>query len=191
MKAATSHSSSNGRDIFIVSEVSFDQLYNRGRNLRFLSSMQLLQRIQTPATGIVPVRSQSVALHTRLTSPILCLLNIAIALPLVFRKESHSLIANMATCATVLGALYGVTEACFAMGEKADAGGPRRLAARDPDRIGKHLDIGTCADVAAQHDPCLARSAYPGNEGTARRPGQHHPRGWHCLWTAFRRLCST
>ncbi len=109
---------SNGRDIFIVSEVSFDQLYNRGRNLRFLSSMQLLQRIQTPATGIVPVRSQSVALHTRLTSPILCLLNIAIALPLVFRKESHSLIANMATCATVLGVLYGVTEACFAMGRE-------------------------------------------------------------------------
>ncbi len=109
---------SNGRDIFIVSEVSFDQLYNRGRNLRFLSSMQLLQRIQTPATGIVPVRSQSVALHTRLTSPILCLLNIAIALPLVFRKESHSLIANMATCATVLGVLYGITEACFAMGRE-------------------------------------------------------------------------
>jgi lipopolysaccharide export system permease protein len=107
---------SNGKDIFIVSEVNFDQLYNRGRNLRFLSSMQLLQRIQNPATGSVPVRSQSVALHTRLTSPILCLLNIAIALPLVFRKESHSLIANMATCAAVLGILYAVTEACFAFG---------------------------------------------------------------------------
>ncbi|MFN9720360.1 MAG: LptF/LptG family permease [Planctomycetota bacterium] len=109
---------SNGRDVFIVSEVSFDQLYNRGRNLRFLSSLQLLQRIQTPATGIVPVRSQSVALHTRLTGPILCLLNIAIALPLVFRKESHSLIANMATCATVLGVLYGITEASFALGRE-------------------------------------------------------------------------
>jgi lipopolysaccharide export system permease protein len=106
----------NGKDVFIVSEVSFDQLYNRGSNLRFLSSMQLLQRIQSPATGTVPVRSQSVALHTRLTLPILCLLHVAIALPLVFRKESHSLIANMATCAGVLGLLYAITEGCFAMG---------------------------------------------------------------------------
>ncbi len=107
---------SNGRDVFIVSEVSFDQLYNRGRNLKLLSSMQLIQRIQNPATGPRPVRSQSLALHARITRPLLCLLNIAIALPLVMRKESHSLIANMVICAGVLGTLYVVAQGCSALG---------------------------------------------------------------------------
>jgi lipopolysaccharide export system permease protein len=108
--------SRNGKDVFIVSDVSFDQLYNRGRNVQFLSSIQLIQRLRNPATGPIPVRRQSMALHCRLTRPILCLINIAIALPLVFRKESHSLITNMAVCAAVLGVFYGLTEASFALG---------------------------------------------------------------------------
>lgn len=106
----------NGKDMFIVSDVSFDQLYNRGRNVQFLSSWQLIQRLQNPSTGPVPVRRQSIALHCRLTRPLLCLINIAIALPLVFRKESHSLITNMAVCAGVLGVFYAVAEASFAIG---------------------------------------------------------------------------
>ena len=108
--------SSNGRDVFIVSEVSFDQLYNRGRNLKLLSSMQLIQRIQNPSTGPMPVRGQSLALHARVTRPFLCLLNIAIALPLVMRKESQSLITNMVVCAGVLGMLYMVAQGCFVLG---------------------------------------------------------------------------
>ena len=106
----------NGTDLFVVSDVSFDQLYNRGRNVHFLSSWQLIQRIQNPSTGPIPVRRQSMALHCRLTRPLLCLINIAIALPLVFRKESHSLITNMAVCAAVLGVFYAFAEASFAMG---------------------------------------------------------------------------
>ena len=107
---------SNGKDVFIASEVSFDQLYNQGRNLNLLSSMQLIQRIQNPSTGPMPVRGQSLALHARITRPLLCLLNIAIALPLVMRKESHSLITNMVVCASVLGFLYIVAQGCFALG---------------------------------------------------------------------------
>ena len=108
--------SSNGKDAFIVSEVSFDHLYNRGRNLKLLSSWQLIQRIQNPSTGPLPVRAQSLALHSRITRPFLCLLNIAIALPLVIRKESHSLITNMVVCASVLGILYMVAQGCSAIG---------------------------------------------------------------------------
>ncbi len=107
---------SNGKDVFIASEVSFDQLYNRGRNLKLLSSMQLIQRIQNPSTGPMPVRGQSLALHARITRPLLCLLNIAIALPLVMRRESHSLITNMVVCASVLGFLYIVAQGCLALG---------------------------------------------------------------------------
>lgn len=106
----------NGKDVFVVSDVSFDQLYNRGRNLKLLSSLQLIDRIRNPSTGLVPVRSQSLALHSRVTRPILSLLSIAIALPLVMRRESRSLIINMTICAGVLGAFYIVTQASLMMG---------------------------------------------------------------------------
>ena len=110
------HAMPNGRDVFIVSEVSFDQLYNRGRNLKLLSSWQLLQRVRNPATGPVPVRGQSLVLHSRLTRPILSVLSLVIALPLVLRKESYSLIANMVVCAAVLGFFYAVAQGCYALG---------------------------------------------------------------------------
>lgn len=106
----------NGKDVFIASEVSFDQLYNRGRNTKLLSSFQLVQRIRNPSTGIVPVRGQSLALHGRITRPILCVIAITMALPMVIRKESRSLIMNMAICSAVLGCSYAVTQGCMAMG---------------------------------------------------------------------------
>lgn len=108
--------SRNGRDAFVVSDVSFDQLYNRGRNLRYLSSAQLIERIRNPSTGIVPVRGQSLALHTRITRPVLCLLSIAISLPLVMKRESRSLILNLTICAGTLGVLYAVTQGSYALG---------------------------------------------------------------------------
>lgn len=106
----------NGKDILVVSDVSFDDLYNRGRNLQLLSSMQLIARIRNPSTGLKPVRQQRLALHSRITRPILSLLGIAIALPLVMRRESRSLISNMTICAAVLGACYIVTQASLMVG---------------------------------------------------------------------------
>ncbi|MEQ9406805.1 MAG: LptF/LptG family permease [Fuerstiella sp.] len=109
-------SAGNGKDVFIVSDVSFDQLYNRGRNLKLLSSWQLIERIRNPSTGFVPVQSQSLALHSRITRPLLSLFSIAMALPLVMRRESRSLIMNMAVCAAVLGGFYALTQASLALG---------------------------------------------------------------------------
>ncbi len=106
----------NGKDLFVVSTVSFDQLYSSGRNLKLLSSAQLIQRIRNPSTGPLPVRGQRLALHSRITRPFLCLLSICMALPLVMRKESRSLIMNMAVCAAVLGFFYAFTHGCFALG---------------------------------------------------------------------------
>lgn len=106
----------NGTDVFVVSTVSFDQLYNRGRNLKLISSSQLIHRIRNPSTGPVHVRRQSLTLHSRITRPILCLLSITIALPLIIRKESRSLIMNMAVCAAVLGFFYALTQGCLALG---------------------------------------------------------------------------
>lgn len=109
----------NGRDAFVVSTVTFDQLYNRGRNLKLISSTQLVHRIRNPSTGPVHAQRQSLTLHARITQPLLCLLSISIALPLVIRRESRSLIMNMAVCAAVLGCSYGLTQGCLALGQSA------------------------------------------------------------------------
>jgi lipopolysaccharide export system permease protein len=109
----------SGKDVFVVSDVTFDYLCSGGRNTRLLSSFQLVERIRKPAAGVIPVRNQSLALHARLTRPILCLLSISLALPLVLKRESHSLITNLAVCAAVLGVFYGVAHACLAAGNEA------------------------------------------------------------------------
>ena len=109
----------NGKDVFITSDVSFDQLYNRGRNLKLLSSAQLIERIRNPSTGIVPVKAQALALHARVTRPILSLLSIAMALPLVMRRESRSLIMNMTICAAVMSGFYIMTQASLMLGGSA------------------------------------------------------------------------
>ena len=106
----------NGKDVFVVSEVSFDQLYAQGRNPKLLSSRQLVKRIQNPATGTVAVRTQSLALHSRIARPFLSMLTVAIALPLVLRKESMGLIVNLAICGLVLTAAFGITQGSLLLG---------------------------------------------------------------------------
>lgn len=108
--------SANGRDAFVESDVTFEQLYNRGRNMKLLSSWELVQQIQNPSTGLNPLRARSLALHSRITRPLLSLLSVTIALPLVLRRESSSLIANMAVCAGVLGCSFGLTHVAIALG---------------------------------------------------------------------------
>ena len=108
--------SANGRDAFVESDVTFEQLYNRGRNMRLLSSWELVQQIQNPSTGLNPLRARSLALHSRMTRPLLSLLSVTIALPLVLRRESSSLIANMALCAGVQGCFFGLAHVSLALG---------------------------------------------------------------------------
>ena len=105
-----------GRDVFVISDVSFDQLYDQGRNPKLLSSVELVKRIRNPATGSMTVRQQSLALHSRITRPILSLLTIAIALPMVLRRESPSLIFNLAVCGTVLTATFAATQGFLLLG---------------------------------------------------------------------------
>lgn len=108
--------STNGRDAFVESNVTFEQLYNRGRNMRLLSSRELVQQIQNPSTGLNPLRARSLALHSRMTRPLLSLLSVTIALPLVLRRESSSLIGNMALCAGVQGCFFGLAHVSLALG---------------------------------------------------------------------------
>jgi len=106
----------NGTDVFVVSDVNFDELYDQGRNPKLLSSSQLVKRIRSPATGSVSVRKQSLALHSRVTRPLLSLLTVVIVLPLVLRRESMGLIVNLAICGLVLAVSFGLTQGSLLMG---------------------------------------------------------------------------
>lgn len=100
----------DGERLFITTDVSFDQLYDRSRSYRFVSTPDLIRRIQNPAYGVVSVRSQTMHLHSRLTRPLATLLSVMIAIPLILRRESRSLIGNMALCAGLLGGVFIVAQ---------------------------------------------------------------------------------
>ena len=106
----------NGKDVVVVSSVSFDQLCSQSHDLNLLSSAQLIAQVRNPSTGRVAVRDQTLALHSRFTRPFVSLLGIAMALPLVMRRESQSLILNMSVCIGVLGAFFLFHQASLLLG---------------------------------------------------------------------------
>jgi lipopolysaccharide export system permease protein len=105
-------------ELFIVSDVSIDQLSTRSKDFRFLSTAELVRRIRNPSTGLSSIRSQRLFFHTRLVKPFLNVIAVFIIIPLVVRRESRSLILNVALCTLVLGVLYGVTQSFAFLGEK-------------------------------------------------------------------------
>ncbi len=97
-------------DVFVVTDISFDQLSNRNTNYKYVGTSELIERIRNPAFGTASVRAQIIHLHSRLVTPLANVLCIFVAVPLILRKESRSLVANMAICALVLGVVYGLTQ---------------------------------------------------------------------------------
>ncbi len=104
-------------EMFVVTDVSFDQLHNRNTSNRFLSTAQLIRRIKNPSYSVLWIRGLKLHLHERLTQPLLHLITVLMAIPLIVRKESLSLIANTAICFVVLGAFFGLTQASLYLGK--------------------------------------------------------------------------
>jgi lipopolysaccharide export system permease protein len=112
----TIHQQQDSPDLFVVSNVSFDQLYNRTRNHAMISSVQLARRIRRPAAGTASLRGQKLHLHFRFTRPLLAFAMVLGCVPLVLRRESRSLIGNMALCFVTMGAMYLVGQVCLYLG---------------------------------------------------------------------------
>ena len=102
--------------VFVVSDVSLDQLHQRNMSYRFLATSELMRRIQSPAFGLMSLRGLSLHFHERLTRPLLNLIAVLITVPFVVRKGSDSLVANMALCTTVLGALFILAQGTLYLG---------------------------------------------------------------------------
>lgn len=105
-----------GGDVFVVTDISFDQLSSRSRNASYSSTMELYRRIRNPAFGQASVRGQTLNLHMRLTQPFVNLCAALLAVPLILRKESYRLIVNVAICSLVLGAMYLIMQGGYYLG---------------------------------------------------------------------------
>lgn len=100
----------NPKELFIVSDLSFDLLYNRLQSSKLISTSELIHRLKSPAFGQSTVRL-SQHLHARLVRPLANILAALLAIPLILRKESRGLITNMALSAATLIAMLALAEA--------------------------------------------------------------------------------
>lgn len=102
--------------LFVVSAVTCDQLYKRDSSFSLLSTPELVSRIRSPAVGLVAVHRLVLHLHSRLVQPLINLLAVLIAIPLMVRRESPGLVADSALCGFVLVVLFGLTQGSQILG---------------------------------------------------------------------------
>jgi lipopolysaccharide export system permease protein len=107
----------NPADVFVVTDVSFDQLSNRAKNFRYLSTPHLIRRIKNSSTGLTSLRGQTLFFHTRLVRPILNVIAVLLIVPIILRRESRGLVTNMAVCTLLMGTLYGVAQVFSYLGQ--------------------------------------------------------------------------
>lgn len=107
----------DSRDLYVETDVTIDQLHSRGSSIRYLSTADIVQRIRNPAFGLIAIRGLTERLHERLTRPLGIVFFTMIAIPLTMKKESRSLIANLALATLVLGALFGVSLGAVQLGK--------------------------------------------------------------------------
>jgi lipopolysaccharide export system permease protein len=103
-------------DLFIVSSVACDHLCERGSSYLFLSTPELLSRIRSPATGLVSIHRMVLHLHARMVQPLLNVLAVVIAIPLMVRRGSTSVVSDSAQCGFVLALVFGVTQGSHVLG---------------------------------------------------------------------------
>jgi lipopolysaccharide export system permease protein len=105
--------------ISIRTDVGFDRLHNRDSHYEFLPTLELMRRLRNPSFSNRSLRSQNLYLHERMTKPLLNLIVVAVGVPFVVRKESKSLLTNLAMCSAVMGGMLGVNELCMYLGKAA------------------------------------------------------------------------
>lgn len=99
-------------EIFVVSDLSPDRLSHRESNFEFLSTRELVARLGNRTFATAMSTQQSLALHTRYLRYPINLLVVLACVPVLMRKESRSILMNLALCAGVMGATFGLLQLC-------------------------------------------------------------------------------
>jgi lipopolysaccharide export system permease protein len=97
-------------DLFIKTEVTFEELYNRSTSFKFLSTAELFRRVRRPSLGTTTTRSQLLHLHARFTRPLIMLAGVFLILPVILRRDSWNLAANIGLCTLTLATVFGFTQ---------------------------------------------------------------------------------
>ncbi len=97
-------------DLFIVTEVTFEELYNRSASFKYLATPELFARARKPATATGNARSLLLHLHARFLRPAIMISGIFLVFPVLLRKESTSLVSNIAACTFLMALLFGLTQ---------------------------------------------------------------------------------
>jgi lipopolysaccharide export system permease protein len=104
-------------EMSIRTDVGFDRLYNRDSHYEYLPTWELWRRLRNPSFSNRSLRSQNLYLQSRVIKPILNLIVVAVGVPFVVRKESTSLLTNLAMCSGVMGAIMAVNQLFMYMGK--------------------------------------------------------------------------
>jgi lipopolysaccharide export system permease protein len=95
-------------ELFIATDISFEELMNRNKSFTYLSTLQLLDRVKNPAYGILSARTQSLHLHTRFSTPFLNMLIVLMVVPLIVRRESRGIMTNLALSLLAIFTMLGI-----------------------------------------------------------------------------------
>ena len=127
----------NGRDVFVVSAITCDQLFQRSSSFTSLSTPELLARIRCSAFGLISVHRLVLYLHSRFLQPIMNVIAVLLTIPLMVRRESPGLVADSSLCGFVLALVFGITQGFQSLGASHVI--PPDLAAWGPVIIGGSL----------------------------------------------------
>ena len=103
-------------EVFIVTDIGSEQMSGSAVAYRYQSTWELVERLRSPTFSVMTSRSQVLHLHERMTRPLANLLAVCLTVPLVLRRESFSIITNLAICVGVMICLMGVTQVCNYLG---------------------------------------------------------------------------
>ena len=99
-------------NVFVVTDVTPDLIYKAKESTNFLSTEQLLTRVSSPAIDAKLASDLEFNLHTRVIEPVLTVVLVWIAIPLVLQSESKGAITAASNCGFwlfgVLGSTYAV-----------------------------------------------------------------------------------
>ena len=106
----------NQADVFIISAITCDQLFNRSSSFTSLSTTDLLARIRCPAFNLVSVHRLVLHLHSRFMQPLMNIIAVLLTIPLMVRRESPGLVADSSLCGFVLAVVFGISQAFQSLG---------------------------------------------------------------------------
>lgn len=101
---------------FVVTDIGSEQMSGSAVAYRYQSTWELVERLRSPTVSVLTSRSQVLHLHERMTRPLSNLLAVCLAVPLVLRRESFSIITNLAVCVGVMICLLALAQACNYLG---------------------------------------------------------------------------